>query len=132
MATPPPLKGFIIDWLPPPKPDAAHVYVADRTREKVVEVEGELNLLIPIVKQYTDPYDLQKLQPKEYKVTPPCPLCFKISVSKLMTTSFQRQPVMNVLPSPCVNPDILRSYSVSMVPNAWRTSPPSSTRGRKN
>ena len=81
MATPPPLKGFIIDWPPPSKPDAAHVYVADRTREKVVEVEGELNLLIPIVKQYTDPYDLQKLQPKEYKVPPPCPLCFKISVS---------------------------------------------------
>ena len=82
MATPPPLHGFVIDWPPPPKPDAAHVYVADRTKEKVVEVEGELHLLIPIVKRYTDPYGLQKLQPKEYKIPPSCPLCLKIAVSE--------------------------------------------------
>ena len=81
MATPPTLRAFEVAWPPPPTKDAAHVYVADRTREKVVEVDGQLHLLIPIVKEYEDPFGLQMLQPKEYKVPPPCPLCFKISVS---------------------------------------------------
>ena len=69
-------------WPPSSKPDAAHIFVADRTKEKVVEVGGKLHLLIPIIKEYTDPYGLRQLAPKEYKVPPTCPLCLSIIVSK--------------------------------------------------
>ena len=81
MANPPPLYGHIVGWPPSSRPDADHVWVVEWGKEKLVEVDEEPHLLVPLRKQYTDPYGLQKLQPKEYRIPPPCPLCFKISVS---------------------------------------------------
>ena len=82
MTTPPTLRAYEVSWPPPPKPDACHIYVADRTREKVVEVNGQLHLLIPIVKEYTDPLRLRELIPPEPEMDPPCPLCGSTVVSQ--------------------------------------------------
>ena len=85
MATrPPTLYGHEVEWPPPSRPDADHVWVLDRENEKVVEVEGELHLLTPIKKVYTDPYGFtKKLPPPKPDEYGACPLCFSIFVSQV-------------------------------------------------
>ena len=82
MATPPTLRAFEVAWPPPPTKDAAHIYVADRTKEKVVEVDGQLHLLIPIVKEYEDPDGFRDKIPRKVIEDASCPLCRSITVSK--------------------------------------------------
>ena len=46
------------------KKDADHVWVPDKSRERVIHLGGEPHLLTPLVKQYTDPYGLLAFKPK--------------------------------------------------------------------
>ena len=83
MATrPPTLYGRVIDWPPPSRPDADHVWVLVHEEEKVVEVEGELHLLTPLKKVYTDPYGFTEKVPRRLIEDGACPLCRSISVSQ--------------------------------------------------
>ena len=83
MATPPPLYGHLINWPPPSRPDADHVWVVEWGKEKVVEVESEPHLLVPLKKKYTDPYGLTvKIPPPKPDKYGACPLCFSIFVSQ--------------------------------------------------
>ena len=61
--------------------DAAHVWVRDLANEKLVEVQGELHVLTPLKKVYTDPLGLRDLIPPEPKAED-CPLCTNILVSQ--------------------------------------------------
>ena len=83
-ATPPTLYGHVVDWPPPSRPDAAHVWVLDRDNEKVVEVKNEPHLLIPLKKKYTDPYGFTIKHPPKPLENFGCPLCFSIIVSQLL------------------------------------------------
>ena len=82
MDRPPTLYAFEMDWPPPKRPDAAHFWVLDRENEKVVELNKEPHLLIPIKKVYEDPYGLTKKVPRKLIEDGSCPLCRSISVSK--------------------------------------------------
>ena len=82
MATPPPLYGHLINWPPPSRPDADHVWVVDWGNEKVVEVESEPHLLIPLKKRYTDPYGFRDKIIQEPLRNDGCPLCHLITVSQ--------------------------------------------------
>ena len=119
-ATPPPLKGFVMEWPPPPRPDACHIYIADRTREKVVEVSGEPHLLIPIIKQYTDPLGLRDLITPEPRIDPPCPLCCSIIVSGWLhnsSVSCTKFILRVKLTLPLLSLTVLRRFGLSCTPS---------------
>ena len=83
MATrPPTIYAREIDWPPSKRPDAAHYWVLDREREKLVECDKEPHLLIPLVKIYEDPYGLRDKIPRKLVEDGSCPLCRSIDVSK--------------------------------------------------
>ena len=82
MATrPPTLYAYPLEWPPSGKPDAAHYWVLDWDNEKVVEVENEPHVLVPLKKIYEDPYGLTERIPRRLIEDGGCPLCRSISVS---------------------------------------------------
>ena len=81
MATPPTIYARQIDWPPSKRPDAAHYWVLDRSREKLVECDDEPHLLIPLKKIYEDPYGLRDKIPRRLIEDGSCPLCRSIDVS---------------------------------------------------
>ena len=84
MATPPTIYARHLDWPPSKRPDAAHYWVLDREREKLVECDREPHLLIPLVKVYEDPYGLtDKIERAPVKHEGGCPLCHRLFVSQL-------------------------------------------------
>ena len=90
MATPPTLYAREIGWPPQKRPDAAHYWVLDHSREKVVELKKEPHLLIPLVKVYEDPYGLtDKIERKPREDAGGCPLCHRLFVSQLSGCVFR-------------------------------------------
>ena len=85
MATrPPTLYAYPLKWPPSGKPDAAHYWVMDRENERVVEVEKEPHVLIPLKKVYEDPYGLTERIPRTpIREDYGCPLCHRLLVSQL-------------------------------------------------
>ena len=83
MARPPTLYAYPLEWPPSGKPDAAHYWVMDRENERVVEVEKEPHVLIPLKKVYEDPYGLTDKIEREEIDHGGCPLCHRLFVSQL-------------------------------------------------
>ena len=44
--------------------DADHVWIPDKSREKIIHLGGEPHLLTPLIKKYTDPYGLLAIKPR--------------------------------------------------------------------
>ena len=90
MATrPPTIYARQIDWPPSKGPDAAHYWVLDHDREKLVECDKEPHLLIPLKKVYEDPYGLTiKVKRAPIKNEDGCPLCHRLFVSQSRVLPF--------------------------------------------
>ena len=125
MATrPPTIYAREIGWPPSKRPDAAHYWVLDHAREKLVECDKEPHLLIPLVKVYEDPYGLtDKIERKPLEDVGGCHLCHSLFVSQSSNIKLVENQLMV---SVCTNANLCihPSCSAKKDPGAWPIYPP--------